>query len=541
MKINLDSVFNLEPEQAVGFFADKGLKPSFDWRDMVGQEHDTAFTVAKMMDNDLLETTQGLLKQAIKDGQSFGSFKEQLIPKLVEKGWWGRAEMLDPLTGMVSEVQLGSVSRLETVFRTNLQSAYSAGKWESIERNAKTSPYLMYVAVDDNRTREEHARFDELVLRWDNPFWKTHYPPNGWNCRCGVIQLSELEVKEMGLKVATNPPPIKQSKWINPRTGKTHTILDGTDPGWNHNPGLMREDTLRQDYLDKINALPEHMKQSAIKGDALMHRLIKNTRKIETGGIIKNMNTHVITRQQGVLFSTQRTDWAQSKHDGFIHAQEELVKAHPHYLAAKGGSFEHAVDLSAEFLDIEGIERRYKNPILLPITAEEKLGKNAIPLGMAALIQAQTKWGVENGIYQSNKAGHTGANGWHRLVSHATFEGEVVLGGHYVILDDFLGMGGTLASLKSFIEGAGAKVVGYEILTGKLESSKLYLRKQTLNDLREKHGQFEAEFKQLVGFDYSGLSESEARYLLRAKSIERLRNQITRAIFERYGEQDEPR
>ena len=268
MKINLDSVFNLEPEQAVGFFADKGLKPSFDWRDMVGQEHDTAFTVAKMMDNDLLETTQGLLKQAIKDGQSFGAFKEQLIPKLVEKGWWGRAEMLDPLTGMVSEVQLGSVSRLETVFRTNMQSAYGAGKWESIERNAKTTPYLMYVAVDDGRTREEHAQFDGLVLPWDHPFWKTHYPPNGWNCRCGVIQLSAAEVKEMGLKVSKNPPPIKQSKWMNPRTGKTHTILDGTDPGWNHNPGVERVKALKVSYQDKIEAMPAAMKKAALKGDA---------------------------------------------------------------------------------------------------------------------------------------------------------------------------------------------------------------------------------------------------------------------------------
>jgi hypothetical protein len=345
----------------------------------------------------------------------------------------------------------------------------------------------------------------------------------------------------MGLKVAKTPPLIKQSKWVNPRTGKTHTILEGTDPGWNHNPGLMREEALRQAYLDKINALPGYMKKAALKGDVVMNKRIENTRKIELDGNIVNMKTHIITRQQGIPLSVQRTDWTQSRHDAFIHAPEDLVKAHPHYLAAKSGSFEDAVKLSADFLDIEGIERRYNNPILLPITAEEKLGKNAIPLGMAALIQAQTKWGVENVIYQSNKAGHTGANGWHRLVSHATFEGEVVLGGHYVILDDFLGMGGTLASLKSFIEGAGAKVVGHEILTGKLESSKLYLRKQTLQDLREKHGQFEAEFKQLVGFDYSGLSESEARYLLRAKSIERIRNQITRAIFERYSGQDEPR
>jgi len=96
-------------------------------------------------------------------------------------------------------------------------------------------------------------------------------------------------------------------------------------------------------------------------------------------------------------------------------------------------------------------------------------------------------------------------------------------------------MGGTLANAKSFIENAGAKIAGFEVLTGKPESSQLYLRTKTLNNLREKHGQFEAEFKEIVKFDYEGLTESEARYLLRAKTVERIRNQLTRSIRENHG------
>ena len=50
----LTAAFDLKPEQAIRHFNNKGLKASFSWMDMIGEEHDAAFTVAKMMDNDLL-------------------------------------------------------------------------------------------------------------------------------------------------------------------------------------------------------------------------------------------------------------------------------------------------------------------------------------------------------------------------------------------------------------------------------------------------------------------------------------------------------
>jgi hypothetical protein len=170
--------------------------------------------------------------------------------------------------------------------------------------------------------------------------------------------------------------------------------------------------------------------------------------------------------------------------------------------------------------------------------AEEKQGKNAIPMGMADVINRYTGWKVSENIYQTNKAGHTGANGWHRITTPALFMGDVVIGAEYLILDDFIGMGSTLANIKSFIENAGAKIAGFEILTGKPESSQLYLRSKTLDNLREKHGKFEKEFKEIVKFDYSCLTESEARYLLRAKTIERIRNQLTRSICENDSRKD---
>jgi len=208
-------------------------------------------------------------------------------------------------------------------------------------------------------------------------------------------------------------------------------------------------------------------------------------------------------------------------------------------LLAKSGSYKNAVLLAQSFLN-DKITRKLDNNdlIILPIMAEEKQGKNAIPMGMADVINGYTGWQVSENIYQINKAGHTGANGWHRITTPALFMGDVVIDAEYLILDDFIGMGSTLANAKSFIENAGAKIAGFEVLTGKPESSQLYLRSKTLENLREKHGKFEEEFKEIVKFDYSGLTESEARYKRWAKTIERIRNQLTRSIRENNSRED---
>lgn len=174
--------FELTAEEAFEFFLQKGLSRSFRWDEMVRNEHDVAFTVAKLMNGDLLEFVKKELTKVIDSGETFKDFADKIAPALQRAGWWGKRDVLDPYSGQVIEARLGSASRLETIFRTNLQSAYAKGQWESIEENMSSMPYLMYDAVDDSRVRPEHARWDGIVLPADHSFWKTHYPPNGYNC-----------------------------------------------------------------------------------------------------------------------------------------------------------------------------------------------------------------------------------------------------------------------------------------------------------------------------------------------------------------------
>ena len=99
-------------------------------------------------------------------------------------------------------------------------------------------PYLRYVSVRDGRTRPEHAAWHGTVLPVRHPFWRTHHPPNGWHCRCTVVQLSENDLGRRGYDVSPDPE-VRTRPWHNARTLETMQVPLGIDPGFGHNAGLL--------------------------------------------------------------------------------------------------------------------------------------------------------------------------------------------------------------------------------------------------------------------------------------------------------------
>ncbi len=227
----------LPPVEAIRYFEGKGFRPSFDWQEVWQEEHARHFTVAKAMRYDVLADLRQGVDQALRDGTTFAQFKRELTPLLEAKGWWGKQDLVDPRTGEPRTVQLGSPRRLATIYDVNLRTAYAAGRWERIERTAEARPFLRYVATLDSRTRPQHRAWHGTVLPFDHPFWETHYPPNGWRCRCTVQQLSARDLERFGYEESEAAPPIEASPWRNPRTGETIDVPLGIDPGWGYNVG----------------------------------------------------------------------------------------------------------------------------------------------------------------------------------------------------------------------------------------------------------------------------------------------------------------
>ena len=97
---------------------------------------------------------------------------------------------------LASAVLPSSPAKLETAYRTVLQTAMQAGSWDKYR--VVSTGYLMYDAVDDSRTRESHFAMDGIIRPVNDPFWSTHAPPNGFNCRCRLIPLSKKQAEARG-------------------------------------------------------------------------------------------------------------------------------------------------------------------------------------------------------------------------------------------------------------------------------------------------------------------------------------------------------
>ena len=118
---------------------------------------------------------------------------------------------------------------LRTEYDTAIASAQMSSKWQEFLKNEKEMPFLRYSTVGDERVRTEHALLDGIIRRITDAFWRTHYPPNGWKCRCDVDQLATSSAKETENlpNVPINPlfkTNLAQSGLIFP---KGHPYYDG--------------------------------------------------------------------------------------------------------------------------------------------------------------------------------------------------------------------------------------------------------------------------------------------------------------------------
>lgn len=89
---------------------------------------------------------------------------------------------------------------LRTEYDSAIASSQNAARWVQFESEKDVIPFLRYQTVGDSHVRASHQALDGIVRKIGDSFWSTHYPPNGWGCRCEAIQAP-------GVKVGTQDIP----------------------------------------------------------------------------------------------------------------------------------------------------------------------------------------------------------------------------------------------------------------------------------------------------------------------------------------------
>ena len=234
-----------------------------------------------------------------------------------------------------------------------------------------------------------------------------------------------------------------------------------------------------------------------------------------------------------------RTAWRDFP-DAVLLAAETETRRHPEYAAAKAGDAAASARLVDALVDETGVVAvralidavcEDGAPVLVSAHAYERDGFNAIPAALARLLSERLGVRHDTTVVQSNVVGHTGADGYGRLARQAAFAGNVARGHEYVMVDDFIGQGGTLANLRGWVEKQGGTVVGAVGLTGKPYSAKLNPSEEQLDELKQKHGPaFERWWREHFGHAFDCLTQSEARYLARSPDADTIRDRLAAAV-----------
>lgn len=169
-----------------------------------------AFCIAHVENRDLTDRVKEKLTEAVRDGKTLRDFSNEL------KGLFDAAGV-SPLNDF----------HIKTVFQTNMQQAYQAGRyWAYEETDPELFPYYQYHTAGDEAVRPEHQALDGAIFRRDDPLLNKIWPPNGYNCRCTMTLISRYEAEDKNLE------PSSFHDLFDPATGRPFRVA----PGFDRNP-----------------------------------------------------------------------------------------------------------------------------------------------------------------------------------------------------------------------------------------------------------------------------------------------------------------
>ncbi len=238
--------------EQIAFFRGKlgNLVPTAKWDDLMHAEHDVGFMVAGAAKADLLADLAEAVDKAIADGETIQQFRRRFLDIIQRHGWAGFTG--DDRKSPDDKGGRGLAWRTRVIYETNLLTSYAAGRRAQLEDGGYT--HWMYKHSDFvQRPRPHHVALNGIVRPKDDPFWQTHYPPNGWGCRCRVLGVrGPAQARRLGGD--WDKPLPSWAGQIDPKTGAPV----GVDKGFGYMPGGSVVERVRAltPKLDRLPAAP---------------------------------------------------------------------------------------------------------------------------------------------------------------------------------------------------------------------------------------------------------------------------------------------
>ena len=245
--VNFGVLFGMQPPDIVRYFESKGLVETGAWTQHWQEAHAKGFTVANVLRADVLQDIHASVADLLVQGKSPAEVKKELIAKLEQKGWFAQKGEAIIENGKYVGKKL-TARRIDTILATNRASAYGAARWRQAWAVRELKPFVRYNHNHAERPRASHLAMNGWVFPIDDPFWDTHWPPNGWHCHCDTSSLSMRDVERYGItdnmrtgegnlstevQVLPDGTRAQVTTYTDPKTGRKIA----TQPGFNFNVG----------------------------------------------------------------------------------------------------------------------------------------------------------------------------------------------------------------------------------------------------------------------------------------------------------------
>ncbi|MHB1305354.1 MAG: phage head morphogenesis protein [Acidiphilium sp.] len=306
-------------KEAVDYFRQKASVPSAHWTAVMDEAHARSFAVAGATDKALIEDLRGAVDKAIAEGTGLGAFQKEFDAIVAKRGW----------------VHHGHPQwRARVIYESNMRTAFAAGRYaQATDPDVLAAfPYWEWVHTPVQHPRPQHVAWDGLVLRADDPFWDTHYPPCGYGCMCIVRSLSEGDLRRRGKSGPDASPKIEWREYVNKTTGLVTKVPTGVDPGWAYNPGKVWKMGAKAPVTAaKVRAVGEAPPVLALPGERAVSPatieafLAKPQGSIQVGTLPGELRATLGAKDGGVLLSadTMRKQLGERPESGAGHPELE--------------------------------------------------------------------------------------------------------------------------------------------------------------------------------------------------------------------------